>query len=298
MPHRKIEAFEALGQYMDLLLDAICVVNPEGEFVYVSAGAERVFGYKPEEMIGQSMFAFMHPDDHERTRSTAAEIMSGASKVDFENRYIRKDGEVATILWSARYSPNDDIRIAVARDITAQRRVEIERQQLFDRLERLALYDPLTQLPNRNYFYQRTIQALTLHSDIGIVYIDLNHFKEINDKYGHAIGDQVLHAAAQRLLKSVRSHDTVARIGGDEFVLLLERVQTPEDAYKIAEKIMSAFDTPIELKSSSNLFQIGASIGIALSTEHGCDIELLLQHADNAMYKAKQQRDKHIVIAS
>lgn len=298
MPHRKLEAFEALGQYMDLLLDAICVVNPEGEFIYVSAGAEHVFGYKPEEMIGQSMFAFMHPDDHERTRSTAAEIMNGADKVDFENRYIRKNGDIATILWSARYSPNDDIRIAVARDITAQRRVEIERQQLLERLERLALYDPLTQLPNRNYFYQRTVQALALHSDIGIVYIDLNHFKEINDQYGHAIGDQVLHAAAQRLLKSVRSHDTVARIGGDEFVLLLERVQTPEYAHKIAEKILAVFEAPIELKSCSNHFQIGASIGIALSAQHGCDIELLLQQADNAMYKAKQQRDKHIVIAS
>src|SRR5690554_2783924 len=207
MPHAKQETFQALAQYMDLLLDAICVVNPKGEFVYVSAGGERVFGYPPEEMIGRSIFEFIHPDDHERTRLATADIMSGVGKIDFENRYLRKNGDVATLLWSARYSPDDDLRIAVARDITEQRRIEHERQQLLEQLERLALYDPLTELPNRSYFYQRTASALKQHSDIGVVYIDLNRFKEINDKFGHAMGDQVLHAAAQRLLSTVRSHD-------------------------------------------------------------------------------------------
>src|SRR5690554_66844 len=103
MKHVNLETFEALGDYIDLLLDAICVVNPQGEFIYVSAGAVRVFGYTPAEMVGHSMFEFMHPDDHERTRKTAAEIMLGSVKYDFENRYIRKDGQIATILWSARY---------------------------------------------------------------------------------------------------------------------------------------------------------------------------------------------------
>src|SRR5690606_10984729 len=104
MTHPKLATFEALGDYIDLLLDAICVVNPHGEFIYVSAGGERVFGYAPHEMIGHSMYEFMHPDDHERTRQATAEIMQGAIKFDFENRYVRKNGEVATILWSARYS--------------------------------------------------------------------------------------------------------------------------------------------------------------------------------------------------
>lgn len=298
MPHKNLATFEALGEYMDLLLDAICVVNPHGEFIYVSAGGERVFGYKPEEMIGQSMFHFIHPDDHQSTRAAAQEIMNGAGKLDFENRYLRKNGELVNILWSARYSPHDDIRIAVARDITAQRKVERERQLLLDKLEKLALYDPLTQLPNRSYFYQRATQALTRNSDIGVVYIDLNRFKEINDRYGHAIGDKVLYAAAQRLLNTVRSHDTVARIGGDEFVIMLERIQTPQAAQAIAEKIVQAFAQPIHIDELKVPFQIGTSIGIALSKTHGNNLELLLQLADNAMYQAKKSPQQRIQIAA
>jgi len=289
MTHPKLATFEALGEYIDLLLDAICVVNPHGEFIYVSAGGERVFGYVPQEMIGRSMYEFMHPDDHERTRQTTAEIMQGVVKFDFENRYIRKNGEVATILWSARYSEKDDLRVAVARDITAQRQVEQERQQLLEKLEKLALFDPLTELPNRSYFYQRATQALEHHSDIAIVYIDLNHFKEINDGYGHAIGDQILHAAAQRISASVRSHDTAARIGGDEFVVLLERIQQHSDAEAIVQKIQRALCQPIQIDALPNVrFDLAASFGIALSKELGSDLQTLLLHADNAMYKAKR----------
>ncbi|CUA84917.1 sensor domain-containing diguanylate cyclase [Pseudidiomarina woesei] len=289
MTHPKLKTFEALGEYIDLLLDAICVVNPKGEFIYVSAGGERVFGYAPQEMIGHSMYEFMHPDDHERTHQATTEIMQGVVKFDFENRYIRKSGEVATILWSARYSEKDDLRVAVARDVTAQRKVEKERQQLLEKLEKLAMFDPLTELPNRSYFYQRATQALEHHSDIAIVYIDLNHFKEINDKYGHAIGDQILHAAAQRLSTAVRSHDTVARIGGDEFVVLLERIQQQSDAEAIVKKIQHALGKAIQIASIPNIqFDLAASFGIALSKQHGNDLEKLLLHADNAMYKAKR----------
>ncbi|PHR65839.1 sensor domain-containing diguanylate cyclase [Pseudidiomarina marina] len=296
MPHPKLAQFKALGQYMDLLLDAICVVNPRGEFIYVSAGAERVFGYKPDEMIGQSMFTFMHPDDHERTREVAAEIMQGAAKINFENRYIRKNGEIAHILWSARYSIEDDIRIAVARDITEQRQTEYERLQLMQRLEQQALFDPLTELPNRAYFYQKALHVLQRNSDVALLYLDLDKFKQINDNFGHAIGDRVLKVAAQRIIQSLRSQDAVARIGGDEFVVFLERIQANDDAIKIAEKIVSAFATPIEIARDQS-FQIGISIGIALSNHHGRELELLLLKADNAMYQAKQLETRHIVVA-
>lgn len=289
MTHPKLATFEALGDYIDLLIDAICVVNPQGEFIYVSAGGERVFGYAPQEMIGRSIYDFMHPEDHERTRQATAEIMQGVVKFDFENRYIRKNGEVATILWSARYSEMDDLRLAVARDVTAQRQVEQERQQLLEKLEKLALFDPLTELPNRSYFYQRATQALEHHSDIAFVYIDLNRFKEINDEHGHAIGDQILHAAAQRLSSSVRSHDTVARIGGDEFVVLLERIQQQSDAEAIVQKIQHALCQPIQIAALPHVqFDLAASFGIALSKEHGNNLEKLLLQADNAMYKAKR----------
>lgn len=296
MPHPNLQIFEALGQYMDLLLDAICVVDPEGRFVYISAGGARVFGYPPETMIGKSMFDFIHPDDHEITRTVAAEVMAGAHKIDFENRYIRKSGEIAHLLWSARYSDSDNLRIAVARDVTQQRKIEVERQQLLAQLEQLALYDPLTGLPNRSCFYDRAKRALKRSSHVAVAYIDLDRFKEINDEHGHAIGDQVIRAAAQRLQENVRSHDTLARIGGDEFVVLFDRVQNQDDALLIASKLLVALDSPIEVAQVS--FNIGASVGIALAGLHGNDLETLLLRADDAMYQAKRSNFRKIMLAS
>ncbi|SFR37683.1 diguanylate cyclase with PAS/PAC sensor [Pseudidiomarina maritima] len=297
MPHPKLAQFKALGQYLDLLLDAICVVNSNGEFIYVSGGGERVFGYKPEEMIGHSMFKFMHPEDHDKTRAVVAEIMQGIAKINVENRYIRKNGDVAHILWSARYSKEDDFRIAVARDVTEQRQAESERLQLLQRLEQQALYDPLTELPNRAYFYQRALQVLQRRSEVALLYLDLNKFKEINDSFGHAIGDRVLKVAAQRITESLRTNDMVARIGGDEFVVLLERIQSVTDAKHIAEKIVHAFQNPIEVNAGQP-FNVGISIGIALSKDCGRELEQLLLKADNAMYQAKLMTDNRIKVAA
>ncbi|GAA3546354.1 GGDEF domain-containing protein [Zobellella aerophila] len=109
---------------MELLLDAICVVNKEGHFVYVSAACERIFGYTPEEMIGRPMIELVFPEDRERTLQTVDEIISGEPQPHFENRYVRKDGQVVNIMWSARWSETDQLRIAVARDITRCKHAE------------------------------------------------------------------------------------------------------------------------------------------------------------------------------
>src|SRR5688572_14731593 len=94
--------YPSLNEYIDLLLDAICVVDTEGRYVYVSAGFERIFGYAPEEVIGRSMIELVHPDDRDRTLRRADGIMSGDPDYNFENRYVRKDGQVVQIMWSAR----------------------------------------------------------------------------------------------------------------------------------------------------------------------------------------------------
>ncbi|MGR7922785.1 diguanylate cyclase domain-containing protein [Zobellella denitrificans] len=117
----------ALGNVTDLLLDAICIVDTQGNFLYISAAGERIFGYRPEEMIGRNMFNFIHPGDHDRTRNAVTEIMAGQPKPHFENRYVRKDGSTAHIMWSARWSEPHQFRIAVARDIT-QRKLAESRQ--------------------------------------------------------------------------------------------------------------------------------------------------------------------------
>ncbi|NMW25290.1 PAS domain S-box protein, partial [Rhodanobacter denitrificans] len=110
---------------MDLLLDAICVVDVQGRYVFVSAAFERIFGYTPEEVIGRSMIELVHPDDRERTLQAANEIMAGQPKPHFQNRYVRKDGRVIHIMWSARWSEADQVRIAVARDVTELKRAEL-----------------------------------------------------------------------------------------------------------------------------------------------------------------------------
>lgn len=110
--------------FIDLLLDAVCVVDAQGRFVYASAACTRIFGYTPEEMAGRVMIDMVHPDDRERTLAIAAEVMAGVPRPHFENRYLRKDGSIVHIMWSARWSENDQMRVGVARDVTEQRRAE------------------------------------------------------------------------------------------------------------------------------------------------------------------------------
>ena len=111
-------------EIVDLLLDAVVIVDPDGRYVYVSAAYERIFGYAPEEVIGKQMLHLVHPDDREKTMAAVREIMAGQHKTTLENRYIRKDGEIVHIMWSARWVPEHGVRIAVARDISARVRAE------------------------------------------------------------------------------------------------------------------------------------------------------------------------------
>jgi PAS domain S-box-containing protein len=187
----------SLSDYIDQLLEAICVVDANGHFLYLSSGCERIFGYQSSEMIGRSMIELVHPDDRERTLLAASEIMSGDEKIDFENRYIRKDGQIAHIQWSARWSEDHNVRVAVARDIT-------KHKQLLDQLQHIAFYDPLTQLPNRALFEDRLQQSLARarreQGMLALCFVDLDKFKEVNDRYGHAAGDLCLKKAAELLL--------------------------------------------------------------------------------------------------
>jgi diguanylate cyclase (GGDEF)-like protein/PAS domain S-box-containing protein len=441
------KTFAPLASVIDLLLDAICVVNAEGRFVFVSAACERIFGYTPEEMIGKVMIEMVAPEDRARTLQAANEIMSGHPKLHFENRYVRKDGQVVHIMWSARWSETDQLRIAVARDITERKQAEsmqaalysiseaahaaedllalfqrihqiigkllpapnfsvalydekndqlsfpyhvdeydqafaprkpaagtlcaevirtqrpllltpetltslpehlravvatnslcwlgvplnshkgttgalvlksysggarytekdkellqfvstqvataIERKQLHARLQYTAQYDELTDLPNRGLLYDRLETALARtrrqQGRMSLLYLDLDKFKQINDSFGHAAGDLLLQEVANRLKQCVRDTDTVARIGGDEFVVLLEGIQLPEHASVVAEKIRNALNQPINI--DGHRLRIMPSIGIAHYPDHGDGVQQLLNHADEAMYFAKKNTD-------
>lgn len=120
-----------LASFIDLLLDAVCAVDVEGRFVFVSAACERIFGYTPDELVGRRMIELVHPADRARTLQAADRIMAGEPMPNFENRYLRKDGQVAHILWSARWSEVDQLRIAVARDITERKQAESRQAALY-----------------------------------------------------------------------------------------------------------------------------------------------------------------------
>lgn len=196
----------------------------------------------------------------------------------------------------ARYTDRDK---ELLQFVSTQVAAAIERKQIYERLERMAQYDQLTHLPNRQLFLDRIKTALTRARRDGmllsLLFIDLDRFKEVNDTLGHAMGDLLLQRVAQRLLECVRACDTVARLGGDEFVVLLEGIQTREDATAAADKILAAFGHDFDLEGQRLYVQ--PSIGVAIYPEHGKEEHRLLGHADDAMYASKRNGGNQVRVA-
>lgn len=433
---------EFLPKVMDLLLDAVCGVDAEGRYIYVNAACERMFGYTRDELLGRNMIELVHPDDRERTLEAARNVMRGDSHLHFENRYLRKDGTVVDLMWSASWSETDQLRLAVARDVTELKRAQrvqsavyriseaahtaeglfglyqqihliigellpadnffvamydmstgmlsfpyfvdarkrkpdpqplvegtplaevihagkavlissagggateaeasrdhldwlgvplisnkdimgalvvqsysghvrydeddkellhfvstqiataIERKLVESRLLYMARHDPLTDLPNRILFQDRLDTALRRarrdREHLALLYLDIDDFKQVNDSFGHEAGDRLLRELAQRIVQSVRESDTIGRMGGDEFTVLLPNIQGPEDVDAILEKIRAAVSMPFEVNGRT--LAVTASIGTAVYPEHGTDQDQLIRHADAGMYSVKKNR--------
>lgn len=280
----KINPLLQIEDVLELILDAVCVVDKSNKLVFVSAAFEHIFGYLPEEVIGRSVFDFIYVEDRQKTASTVATIMSGETQASYENRWLHKSGKIVHVLWSARWSERHQVRIAVAHDIS-------NRKQMEQHLEYLAKHDPLTSLPNRAAVKERLqkslIGARANDANLYVLFIDVDNFKQINDNYSHAVGDQVLEQVGQRLLKCVRDSDTVGRIGGDEFIVLLNNIGSNQTVFKLAEKMCKSIAQPFMF--SGIKLELSLSIGIACYPEHGDNSESLLQLADDAMYKAKNE---------
>lgn len=273
------------AEILDLLADAVCVVDAEGHFLFVSASFQRIFGYAPHEALGLRAFDLMHPDDRAATMESAQRIMAGELQRHYRNRYIHKDGHAIDVQWSAKWLPEYGVRIASAREVTELRRAE-------EALEHLAGHDPLTDLPNRHRL-QRELQTAITHASqtgdgLAVLYLDLDGFKAINDRGGHEAGDRLLREVAQRLQTGLRQGDLVARIGGDEFVVLLPGCRDTEAAGTVADGLRARLRLPYVLDDGH--FHLDASVGIACYPTDGSDPDALLVHADRAMYAAKRQR--------
>lgn len=269
-----------------LMLDTVFVVDRENQIVFVSDACEALLGYRADELTGTLITHYMHPDDLPATRASIIRVMNGQPHFDFRNRYIRKDGGVVNILWAAFWSDEVGARIGVARNVTALTRAE-------DELRFLAHHDPLTKLTNRSVFNDRLESALRAarrhNTTVALLFLDINDFKLINDVHGHATGDRVLCAIARRLERCVRETDTVARMGGDEFTVLLSDIASREAVAEKVAQILAVMAEPLG-DEFDGLDMPSCSIGVACYPADGEDADTLLSHADSDMYRIKRRR--------
>ncbi|AMW84259.1 diguanylate cyclase/phosphodiesterase (GGDEF & EAL domains) with PAS/PAC sensor(s) [Pseudomonas yamanorum] len=269
-----------------LMLDTVFVVDSDNLIVFVSDACEALLGYRADELTGTLITDYMHPEDLARTRASIVRVMNGKPHVDFRNRYLRKDGSVVHILWAAFWSEEVGARIGVARDITALTQAEQE-------LRFLAHHDSLTALTNRSLFNDRldtALQgALRHNSKLALLFLDVNDFKCINDVHGHAIGDRVLCVIARRLEGCVRGSDLVARMGGDEFTVLLTDIQSEDAVSAKVAQILAVMAEPLSAEFGA-VKMPSCSIGVAFYPADGKDADTLLSHADGEMYRVKRNR--------
>ncbi|MBR2513708.1 MAG: diguanylate cyclase [Halomonas sp.] len=269
-----------------LMLDTVFVVDGDNQILFVSNACESLLGYRADELIGTFITHYMHPDDLALTRASIARVMNGQQHIDFRNRYLRKDGSTVHILWSARWYEEEEVRIGVARDVTALVQAEEE-------LRFRAHHDPLTKLTNRSLFYDRLTSGLSTarrhQSLLALLFLDVNDFKAINDTYGHDIGDGVLCTVARRLEGCLRETDTVARMGGDEFTVLLTDIQSMDAVARKVDQILTAMAEPLGAEFGE-IRMPSCSIGVACYPSDGEDADTLLKHADSAMYTVKKHR--------
>ncbi|MGH8670528.1 MAG: EAL domain-containing protein [Burkholderiales bacterium] len=264
--------------------DQISVVDTEGKRVYTNPAYRRQVDADPG--IGSDSFKEIHPEDRDYVRSIFRETVATGIGRRAEYRIVLRNGDVRHIesVGSAIHDAAGQVKnvAIISRDMTERKRSEQE-------IEHLASYDALTGLPNRSLLQRRMAQliAQSKHDQkrFGVLFIDLDRFKNINDSLGHAVGDGLLRAVAARLMECVREQDTVARLGGDEFVILLSDLGQGRNADHVAIKFLDALAVPIEIDGYT--LHASPSIGISVFPDDGDDPESLMKNADSAMYHAK-----------
>jgi diguanylate cyclase (GGDEF)-like protein/PAS domain S-box-containing protein len=266
--------------------DLISRTTPQGILIYASEASRRLLGYEPTEVVGRSIYDYVDERDAEEVRQLS-KLIEGNGPMTFSYRVRKKDG---TLTWFETTSRAVTDRttgktvevVAVSRDVSERKRVE-------EQIEYEAYHDALTGLPNRRLFRDRLTVALAharrMRHPLGVLFLDLDRFKNVNDTLGHSLGDELLKAIAARLKAAVREEDSIARMGGDEFTVLVGDLRNDDDVVKVAQKLLETVAQPIHIEGQ-DLF-ITTSIGIAMFPSDGESAEMLLKNADHAMYRAK-----------
>jgi diguanylate cyclase (GGDEF)-like protein/PAS domain S-box-containing protein len=289
MEKTREQRWRLIGSFLDHTAEAILITDARSRIVYINRSFTEITGYTLKEVSGKTPRILHSGRQTEEFYAHMWKFINASGRWQGEIWNRRKNGEIYPEWLSITAVRNStgkvDNYLAIFSDITLRKR---EEQELYD----LATHDALTGLPNRFFFSERFRHAMARAKRaghlVGLLYLDLDRFKPVNDSLGHKCGDQLLQTVARRIKRLVREEDTIARLGGDEFAVILEHLSRPRDAAATARKLLRALARPFLLEGHKA--SITASIGITVYPLDGDDVETLVKRADGAMYRAKTER--------
>lgn len=280
---------ERFRNAFDTAAIGMAIVGLDGKWLEVNGALCRMLGYSEEELMGKTFVDVTHPDDLDLDLQYVQQLLNGdLEHYQMEKRYFHKTGDMIFVLLSVSLVRNEKGEvihfISQIEDVTA-------RKSESDRIRQMAYHDTLTGLPNRRLFDERISHTLAHAKRVGypiaLMFVDVDYFKQINDKHGHDVGDEILKSVADRMKDCLRQTDTLSRVGGDEFVILLTEIKKPEDAKVVAEHILETVSQPLHVHTHD--FRITLSIGVAIFSgdSDGETVSELTKKADLALYEVK-----------
>lgn len=278
---------------LEQISDGVIRTDMEGNIISWNHGAEKIYGYSEEEVLGRHISLIFHPE-HAIPFQSYVNTLQEKGTCNLEGRFITKSGgDIYVSLSLTLLKDEKGIPvglIGINKDITEQKEAEVLLERQKEALDYQAHYDTLTGLPNRALFMDRLEQALIKAkrsgNKVALFFIDLDKFKHINDSYGHLVGDKVLQVVAERLGSLIRKGDTLARLSGDEFTMIIEEISEGEHLAVLAQKLLQHMNEPIHV--DEYLLYLSLSIGISIYPDDATTALELLKYADTAMYKAKE----------
>jgi diguanylate cyclase (GGDEF)-like protein/PAS domain S-box-containing protein len=286
---RALEASEARFRVLtESSIDLISVLDAAGNIQYQSPALKYLLGYDPASTVGKNVADFVHRDDLDHVRATLKRVVETAqSSEPAEFRLRHRDGQwrtFETLGTNCLSNPHIHGVVFNSRDVT-------DRKVIQQRIQHLAYHDNLTGLPNRSLLQDRLAHSIARaersNKKVAVLFIDLDNFKNINDTLGHDVGDELLRQVSRRLSECVRLEDTIARQGGDEFIVLLDGLDDGRGASLVAQKVLNALRKAFVLSGTDQ--HVSGSVGIALFPEDGRDAQTLMKNADTAMFHGKTQ---------